>query len=252
MKNIIEKFSLFLVAILLICKANAIETGKLKAAIFHIAPWGYVNSNKKVVGIEYDIIKAISSDINEEIEVVLVPYKRMISMLEHGDADFSIFFRSEKSENVGIPLVKWGELDIIVIGLKNNHIRSYSDLSNQRIAVRLGGYFDDRFDQDQSLRKITYANYADGIKSLKKIEVTAIVGTAATLYYEFKKQGISISELGQPFLLSHKEDWLHFSKLSKRANKQRKIKNSVKKLIENGTFNEIFSTYLPKEWEHKK
>ncbi len=228
------------------------DSQKLKAAIFDIAPWGYRNNRNQVVGIERDIIHAISKDIGEDIEVVLVPYKRMIKKLEYGDVDFSIFFRSKKSEKAGEPLVKWGALDIIVIGLSGQKIETYNDLKKQRIAVRLGGYFEKRFDNDKELRKVYYTNYEEGVKKLKDRKVSAIVGTAATLHYEFNKQGVTISDLGKPYYLNKREDWLHFSRKSKQTNKKKIIIKSVEKLIADGTFDKLFSKYLPQKWIHQK
>jgi ABC-type amino acid transport substrate-binding protein len=239
---------LFIQVISLNCSASP---NTLKASIFDIAPWGYRDSKNNIIGIERDILTAISDDIGEHIKIKLVPYKRMMRNLETGDSDFSIFFRSSASEKVGEPLVKWGSLDIIVIALKGHNILNYEDLKNHRIAVRLGGHFGKKFDEDENLKKITCSNYATGIEQLKARNVTAIVGTAATLYYEFKKQGISVESLNSPYYLTKKEDWLHFSKKSKRQYIKPILVKSVKKLIKNGTFERLYLNYLPKKWNHR-
>jgi len=244
----------FLLLFLISTLPNSVDasSNKLKVAVFDIAPWGYRNASMEVAGIKRDIIMAISKDIGEDIEIILVPYKRMMRKLEDGDVDFSIFFRSQKSEKSGEPIVRWGSLDIIVIGLANNDILNYEDLKKQTVAVRLGGYFDPKFDKDNSIRKSYFSDYASGVDRLKHGKVSAIVGTAATLYYEFEKQGVSINKLGKPYFLNKKEDWLHFSRKSLNKDKKEVLKKSVKKLIKNGTFEKIFSKYLPSKWKHQK
>lgn len=240
------KLITFLIMLIPLCSFSA-----LKASIFNIKPWGYLDSKGKAAGIDAEIVHAISKEMGVPIKIDLVPYKRMMHQLQHGQTDFAIFFKSEKSKLVAKPLIKWGELDIIIVGRKNIKIKQYSDLSNKRIAVRLGGYFHPKFDNDQSLRKQSFENYEDGIIALKKNKIDLIIGTAATLFYEFEKNGIRIEELNAPYFIGVKEDWLHFSRKSDHLKKQADIKKAVNKLLSKGVFSQIFSKYLPKKWEHK-
>lgn len=251
--NSIKKFKLITNALIIYLLSTQFTNASsgLHASIFDIAPWGYRGADNKIKGIERDIIYAISKDIGEDIEINLVPYKRMMRNLEIGETDFSIFFRSPASEKSGEPLVKWGSLDIIVVSLKGYNIRKYEDLKYHRIAVRLGGHFGKKFDNDKTLKKINSSNYSQGIQQLKQRNVTAIVGTAATLYYEFQKQGLSEKDLSEPYFLTKKEDWLHFSRKSKKQFMKKKLVKSVKKLIKNGTFEKLYLNYLPKKWIHK-
>ncbi|MCB2184262.1 MAG: transporter substrate-binding domain-containing protein [Desulfobulbaceae bacterium] len=227
--------------------SSAVE---LTAAIFEIAPWGYRDDNGKVAGIEYEIISAIAKELGQPIDIQLLPYNRMIRHLETGAADFAIFYRSEKSEKAGEPLVKWGDLDIIVIGRSGTDIKTYDDLKALSIAVRLGGYFDPQFDSDTTLRKHMVDNYADGIRMLKSGRIDAIVGTAATLYWELQKQGLVSQDFGRPFFLSTAADWLHFSRKSANQDAKKKIVQTVETLIKRGEFARIFARYLPAEWHH--
>lgn len=223
---------------------------KLSASIFEIAPWGYRDSHGKISGLEYDIIRSIEKDIKEPIKINLVPYNRMIYQLKNGTTDFGIFFRSKKSEESAEPLIRWGTLDIIVITKKGVTINNYEGLSGKKIGVRLGGYFGKKFDSDKKLLKVNLRDYKECIQKFKEGKIDAVIGTAATLYYELQKQNIDINTIEKPFFISTKEDWLHFSRLSKNQHKKEKLKKSVKKLIEDGTFARIFNNYLPKKWQH--
>lgn len=222
----------------------------LKAAIFDIAPWGYRDKDGKIGGIQFEIIKAISNEMGEEIDIQLVPYKRMIENLETGVADFAIFYRSKTSEKSGEPIAKWGKLDIIVVGLSGTEIHSYEDLKPLEIGVRLGGSFEPRFDDDTTLKKFSVDNYSHGIKLLMAKRVDAVIGTAATLYYEFQKQGVKLNQIGEPFFINSTEDWLHFSRKSTNQDKKEKLIQATNALVQNGTFDKIFSKYLPEKWNH--
>lgn len=227
------------------CQAQA-----LKAAIFDIAPWGYLDKDGKIGGIQFELIRAIAKEMGEDIDIQLVPYKRMIENLETGAADFAIFYRSRKSEKSCEPLANWGKLDIIVIGRAGTNLRSYQDLKPLEIAVRLGGFFEPHFDTDSTLNKLTVDNYSHGIKLLMAKRADAVIGTRATLYYEFQKQGVALDELGEPFVINSKEDWLHFSRKSVHQEKKENLTQAVNKLVKSGTFDQIFSKYLPEQWQH--
>ncbi len=162
----------------------------LKAAIFDIAPWGYRDSNKQIAGIEYEIIQAISKEMNEDIEINLMPYKRMMVELEVGKVDFSIFFRSTKSEKMASPAVKWGALDIIVVGMKDLKLKTYDDLKNKSIGVRFGGYFNPKFDNDKTLNNISHPNYAKAV-SLVRIELNKL--SSYSDKFSFDVSSISLS-----------------------------------------------------------
>jgi len=238
-----------IIFITLLCLSSYSHEG-LSASIFHIPPWGYKNKMGNIAGLEYEIIKSIEKDINEPIKINLVPYNRMIYQLKNGTTDFGIFFRSKKSEASAEPLIKWGTLDIVVISKKSKPIKNYDDIKRKKIGVRLGGFFGKKFDNDKTLFKVSLRDYSECIQKLEAGKIDAVIGTAATLFYELKKQRIDLSSISSPYFISTKEDWLHFSRLSKNQHKKEKIKKSVKKLIENGTFQKIFNKYLPKKWQH--
>lgn len=246
----LSKLMLLLLFLLIAAPVSKAET--LEASIFDIAPWGYLDENGKVAGIEYDVIKAIAKEMNEDIKIKLVPYKRMIIDVQTGVSDFAIFYRSKKSEAVAEPIVPWGKLDIAVIGKKGTIIKTYDDLYGKMIGVRLGGYFDPKFDADQKLKKIDVENYAHGIRLLRANRLDAVIGTAATLYYELKKQGVAYEELEKPFIITSTADWLHFSRKSKRVEKKERLVQAVNKLVKNGTFERLFASYLPYKWHHQR
>jgi ABC-type amino acid transport substrate-binding protein len=243
--------SSYLKLILILTFSLNSQAKELRAAIFNIAPWGQETKSGEVIGIQKEIISIISKDMNIPISIELLPYKRMVKSLKNGDSDFSIFYRTKENETFADPLVRWGELSIIVLPRKEVKIKSYKDLQGTHVGVRLGGKFDERFDNDNSVVKRNCINYADCIDKLRQGRIDAVIGTAATLFYELEVQGLKTSFFGDPFFISKKEDWLHFSKSSKNKKYKKALVKSVEKNIKNGNFNKVFSKYLPKKWQHK-
>lgn len=223
----------------------------ISAAVYDIPPWGSREINSgQVIGIQKEIISILSEDIGIPIEIKLLPYKRAMASLLSGDSDFGIFYRNEEQDEQLIPLVRWGELDIIVLPTKTVKINDFSSLAGLQVGVRLGGKFNERFDASTKILKRSCLNYSKCVELLKNGRVDAIIGTAATLFYEIESQGLSVEEFGSPFYIGVKEDWLHFSRSSKNQDLMDKLKVSVEKNIENGNFGRAFSKFLPDKWKH--
>ncbi|WP_135081896.1 transporter substrate-binding domain-containing protein [Terasakiella sp. SH-1] len=218
---------------------------KIQAVLFNIPPWGYLDENKEISGIQADVVNAISKEIGTDIDMILTPYKRVFLRLENGASDFGIFFRSAASEKAAEPIAKWHGLEIIVIGRQGITTEQYEDLRKIKIGVRSGGKFHPQFDNDPTIEKVTTKNYRHGITLLMAGKVDAIVGTAATLYYTFKEMNVDLSKLSPPYQLNVKEDWLHFSRSSKKQDAKEKILQAMEKLVSDGTFGKIYNKYLP-------
>ena len=204
-------FVKILICILLVANSYSRE---LSAAVFNIPPWAEELESGEIVGIQKEIIDALSKDIGVPIKIKIYPYKRMVSALMSGEVDFSIFYKNKGNDDFSDPLVKWGKLSIIVLPRKSIVVKDYKSLKGLNVGVRLGGKFDDRFDVDDSILKKNCLNYADCIKKLGQGRIDAVIGTAATIFYELKKQGYKKSSFGRPYFISNKEDWFHFSKSS--------------------------------------
>lgn len=213
-------------------------------AAFELAPWAEKGESGLVHGVTIDIFNAISKRSGLPIKFVLVPYKQMLRLLEYGQVDMSVFFKSQYSETITDPIVKVHDEENIVIGLKGTNLDRYEDLSNLRIATPRGVSYSAGLDQDQRLTKIQTKGYRQSINMLRKNRVNAVVGQRTALCYNFEKVGIKIEDLGRPFILGHKEAWLQISKKFKNPEVRSKLKKAVQELTEEGAFDKILSSYF--------
>ncbi len=165
-------------------------------------------------------------------------------MLEHGDADASIFFRSPVSEKISDQLAVVHIVDTIVIGLKGMNIRTYDDLAELTMVSPRGISLGERYDQDQSLKKLLSSNYQQSVKMLLNDRVDAVAGPVTSLYYSFSRAGKSKSDLGSALKIGQKQAWLQVSRNFKNPAIRQKLTTAVDALRAEGVFKRIMDHHF--------
>lgn len=217
----------------------------LKAGLFNIVPYAYYK-NEKVIGITPDIIEGLKKESNLNIEMTLLPYKRMLYYLELGKIDFAVFFLSDYSAYFSEKLIPLYSLETIIIGKKGLVISSYKDLHNLTLATPLGVKYDKKLSDDKEINIFYVKDYQNAIGMLMKGYADAIIAPKKILSHQLKKAGININELGIPYILTKNTAWIQFSHKSKLQHHKKTLINSAQKLLDKGVIDEIIRSHYPK------
>ncbi len=216
----------------------------LTVAAFDLAPWAESDEAGRVHGITFDFFNAITERSGISFKLIKVPYKRMLGMLEYGEADASIFFRSPVSEQISDQLAMVHIVETIIIGLKGTDIHTFDDLADLTIASPRGISYGERFDQDQTLTKVSTNNHQQSIKMLLNDRVDTVAGPITSLYYTFNRAGISKTELGTALTIGQKQAWLQVSRNFTDPVIRRKLTAAVHALRTEGVFKNILNKYF--------
>ncbi|WP_158090127.1 substrate-binding periplasmic protein [Kiloniella majae] len=195
----------------------------LQVSVFDLPPFGGRDASGKIVGIIPEILTEIEKETGHNIQMKIVPYKRMFFDLENGTSDFAIFFRSSKSEKIAIPKVRIYTLKNIVVGMKGINLNEYRDLSERLISVTHGTYYLDKFDNDSSLKKIFVRRFSNAIQQLIAGRTDLVVGPELSIAHHMKKNASSSEALGKPLFLSYASAWLQVSE---------KMKNNAPEIVD--------------------
>mgnify|MGYP000414979264 FL=1 len=217
---------------------------KLVAAIFYVEPFGFKGQDGEVSGATSDIIKAIENKSDIKIEQILLPYKRMLALLETGEIDFSIFFRSKFSDTITESIIPLYDLPTIVIGRKGTKITDYDDLYGIKLATTLGVQYSSQLDDDKQLQISYVRDYDGAIMRLQRKSVDAIISPEKILYYQLKKMGLKADNLGEPYVLTTNTAWLQFSKHSKNKQYIDSLKSSIQLLKEENKIDQVLDSYF--------
>jgi len=207
-------------------------------------PYGYKTSNGELNGVFYDILNRIVKDSGINKQSSILSTKRVIAALSSQRSICSLTANTPDAiaqldliEPIGYPM------NAGVIPKKGIELEDYDSLKNIIIAVPLGLYFNDKFNNDHSLSIVYPRNYVNAVKMLEIGQVDAIAGAVSTFQYIGAKQGISTKEFGQPLLFSQNEVYLVCTHgIDKSIRK--KLKNTVITLKSTGEIKKIINSYL--------
>ncbi|PKG85366.1 hypothetical protein CXF85_07195 [Colwellia sp. 75C3] len=185
---------------------------KLTASVPSFAPFYFVTDDEKCQGVAVNVLANITKKIHYPVEILPLPYARIIRSLDIGTLDLALIFKNnilaDSVDYMGpVSLSK-----VIVLTAIDAPIHEYSELKNlTAIAVIRNAQFEHKFDQDESLNKVSVESYSQAVKMFNRGRVDAVIGSLVGLDYELRAQNLNLKMLDSAFHLGNKEWWLHVS-----------------------------------------
>lgn len=182
------------------------EDTVIEFVIMEQIPYGFQNDAGEHTGVLFDIANELKS-ATESVPLItlsepqIIPTKRIITQLNQTLPVCTIVAGTpiiaenfDLIESIGFRL-KAGVLPAAGVSLVN-----YDSLKDKSIAVPLGIMFDKKFQQDESLNKISVREYSNGVKMLSAGRVDSIAGAIPSLLYAAKMLNISAKTFGEPLV----------------------------------------------------
>jgi hypothetical protein len=213
--------------------------------IVQTTPIGFYNSEQKLVGLHADLYDQLEKYSDLCINKHVMPLTRIWKNFEEGHHDGGLLFKSEQTAHLVDYVAFVKEIPTIVLASNVNKVSKYSDL-NQLIIGKVRDFpLSNNFASVSPLTLIEVADYEQAIEMLKGGRINAIAGGAAPLYYHLSKDSDieKTIDIGNEFVLGGREQWLQFSKKSKKLHLASKLQGAITKLLENGDYERILSKY---------
>jgi len=186
-----------------------IDNNTFSMATLEQVPYGFKTSKGQIEGMLFDIMNAIIIESGLKASNQLLPPQRLILELHKGSQLCTLVANTPYAaqhfdliEHVGL------KLSAGILPKKGIKLLNYASLKNIIIAVPLGIYFDERFDNDHTLNKIRPLDYNNAIQMLKHKRVDAIAGAVESILYISKYSGLSASDFAPPLILSNLKIYL--------------------------------------------
>ena len=204
-------------------------------------PFGYIEKGE-LVGFDIDLIKQIGKDLGYEIEMKVQPFDALIPSLKAGKLDAIISGMSateERKKSVDFTDEYYKSTQMFLKKKGNNKITSIESLAGKKIGVQLGTI------QELEARKIKNANVVTNdttinlILDLKNGKTDAVI-LENIVAKEFIKKNPDIEvfyEEKLPYGMA-----IAFNK-GKNTEIIKKINEDLKKLKENGKYDELVKKY---------
>ena len=188
---------------------------KLSVSVPDFPPFNGFNENKYCKGASVLAIQAVLEKLSVPIEISPYPYARILHSLKTGELDLALILHNSRVDNDVVYIGPLSLAKIIVLTPSDISIRCYNDLYQlKNIVVIRHAQFNEKFDQDNTLHKITVDSYEQAISMLKMARVDGVVGSKIGLEYALRQQNMDLSLISNAFELGTKELGLHLAKNS--------------------------------------
>ena len=221
----------------------------LNAGLPSFPPFAYpptANVQRGTLVALYSILEQeLKKEAGINFKIQHYPYARTLVGLQDGTLDLAIIFKNLSLQGNVSYVAKVSLSRVIVIADNNYVINKYEDLYEfDNIAVIRQANYDARFDNDEKINKYPVENYRQGIQMLQLGRVAAVVGSQSGLQYIFDSLYFKGERWSQPYVLGHKEWWLHFSKKSKYQHLIPAIKRAVNKIYKEDLVYQLYEQSL--------
>ncbi len=232
------------VVILLLSICSSLSFGSslsLNAGLPAFPPFAYPSETASKRGVVVEIFKILEKELDITFNIQFYPYARMLESLKDGKTDLAILFKNESLAGYVNYVAQISRSKVLILSAANKKVRRYEDLYQfDAISVIRRASFGARFDRDTNLNKYTVENYAQAVKMLNLGRVDAVVGSQSGLQNALDMQGVNYSDWEQPFILSNKEWWVHFSNKSKHRNLIPVIQKEISKLYQQDLIYQLY------------
>ncbi|KLN60434.1 hypothetical protein WH96_11905 [Kiloniella spongiae] len=221
-------FSFFVLMTVSLTSYGFAAGAPLKAVVLAEKPWGFYNESGHLDGITVSYFKTLAKFLGEPIEIVLVPEQRLIHGIEKGKYDLTVTFPEYLSEEFVTSLEPTIRLDKMLVGLKGVTITSTNDIEKLRLAVVRGTSTGSWIDHNRSIKKVKTANFTEALWLLKKGRVDVVTATKQVIHASLPKVGMTVDDIGEPYLLSCQQAILMISNASRKVAMMPMIKKAAK------------------------
>ena len=225
MKTII-KF-IFLVVFFLFPSISYAKTQPLQICThLGFAPY-IIHENKKLQGIDIDIVLHILRELKQDAEINPYPWKRLLELAKVGKCDiaFALFDTSDRRSDYdylfSVP-IHYSTFSVFVPKQKTFRFQTVSDFFGKTVAHNRGFSLSIGLEQairDQKIKRVLYDDLNTAIHLLENNRIDAIIENDARFRYHLKQKRMihKYKALDLPFL-PHQPAFIVFSKSSQYPN----------------------------------
>lgn len=132
-------------------------------------PWGYLDSNGQIVGLEIDLAKDVASRLGVEVELVPVVSSNRMEFLQQGQIDLIIATMGDNEERrkaVGMIQPNYYASGANVMALKASNLVAWTDLSGKDVCAIQGAYYNKAIAQDYGANIVAFAGVPEATAAL--------------------------------------------------------------------------------------
>ena len=147
------------------------DRGKLVVGVKQdYRPWGFLDENGNIVGLEIDLAKDVAERLDVEVELVPVVASNRMEFLEQGQIDLIIATMGDteqRREVVGMVEPAYYAGGTNVLAPKSASLSSWADLEGKDVCAIQGAYYNKRVSQEYQPNLVAFAGIPEATAALQ-------------------------------------------------------------------------------------
>ena len=147
------------------------ERGKLVVGVKQdYRPWGFLDENGNIVGLEIDLAKDVAERLDVKIELVPVVASNRMEFLEQGKIDLMIATMGDTEQRrkvVGMIEPNYYAGGTNVLAPKAAGLRAWQDLKGKDVCAIQGAYYNKRVSQEYEPNLVAFAGIPEATAALQ-------------------------------------------------------------------------------------
>lgn len=149
---------------------KVLERGKIVVGVkADYKPWGFRDSNGKIVGMEADMAQDVANALGVELEMVPVQSSNRMQFLQQGKTDLMIATMSDKANRrkvVGVPDPNYYTSGTNVLA-KKGAVKSWGDLKGKPVCGKQGAFYNKQVSQRYGAKIVAFVGNAEAKQALR-------------------------------------------------------------------------------------
>ncbi|MFT5421749.1 MAG: polar amino acid transport system substrate-binding protein [Candidatus Endobugula sp.] len=191
-KKCIKMLSLSSIAALVLTSAAAIaepynndtwnkiiKSGKITVGVkADTKPWGFLNTNGELIGMEADMAKEVADTMGVELELVGVQSSNRMQFLEQGKIDLMIATMSDRLDRrklVGVALPNYYSSGTNVMAPKALKLTKWSQLKGRDVCGKQGTFYNKVIEKRYGAKVVAFTGNAEAKQALRDKKCVAWV-----------------------------------------------------------------------------
>jgi len=234
---------LLLLGISSLCSAQEMP---LRAALPQLAPWSYMERGEPN-GIIPEILQKLAEKLNEPIDIIVVPYSRMMQMRNHGETDLFVSIQSASNISAGELIADIYPIHSVIFANKKRYAAFKAGQEPLKIASIRGALYNKNLQDIEKYDLILSNNHEHSIRLVLAGRVDGIAGPLNQLAFLLDQR----QDKSQAFEIVKKIDadkvWLQIAQKGPNYGKKKLIAGIMAELDKDDSIHFIAEKHLA-EW----
>ncbi|TBW48236.1 transporter substrate-binding domain-containing protein [Marinobacter halodurans] len=232
-----------LASLLLLALPSLADTQRVVVGVNNAPPYRIVDGNR-FGGLYIDIFNEIGRQLHWDIVYKEAPFRRVLWMMENGQADFMLGPLKTDERDAYMDFVVQAfpaERRLFFFRDPENRITSYDDLQGRTIGVLRGSSYFPRFDSDDTLNKVTATRYENLMRMLEQRHVDVVIAPELVGLYTVEHFDIDVGV--SPYTVEGKASWIAISRQSPLVLQADAVRDAMAQLSKTPRYHNLIRKY---------